>query len=72
MSVAYDKGHISATMPLLCPSFAFESYEITLLQERSTEQCGIILATVYNSITAQCRKIPAHTIKHELHSLYLI
>ena len=51
MSVAYDKGHISVTMPLLCPSFAFESYEITLLQERSTQQCGITWATFYNSVT---------------------
>ena len=61
MSVAYDKGHISVTMPLLCPSFAFESYEITLLQERSTQQCGITWATFYNSVTAQWRKLPAHT-----------
>ena len=71
MSVAYDKGHISVTMLLLCPFFAFESYEIILLQERSTQQCGITWATFYNSVTAQCRKLPAHTITCEIVSVYL-
>ena len=71
MSVAYDKGHNSVTMPLLCPSFAFESYEITLLQERSTQQCGITWATFYNSVTAQCRKLLAHTITCEHFFIYL-
>ena len=70
MSVAYDKGYLSVTMLLLYASFAFESYEITLLQERSTDQGGIIWATFYNSVTAQCRKLPAHTITDELFSVY--
>ena len=52
MCVAYDKGYISVTMLLLYASFAFASYEITLLQERSTQQCGITWATFYNSVTA--------------------
>ena len=65
MCVAYDKGYISVTMLLLYASFAFASYEITLLQERSTEQGGITWATFYNSVTAQCRKLPAHTIARE-------
>ena len=72
MSVAYDKGHISVTMLLLCPFFAFESYEIILLQERSTQQCGITWATFYNSVTAQCRKILAHRIAREFFPVYLI
>ena len=56
MSESYDKGYITVTMLLLYASFAscaFESYEITLVQERSTEQVEIIWATFYNLVTAQ-------------------
>ena len=70
MSVAYDKVYISVTMLLLYASFAFEFHEIILLQERSREQGGITWATFYNSVTAQCRKLPAHTITDELFSVY--
>jgi len=70
MSVAYDKGNMSVTMIPLCPPFAFESYKITVLQERSTQQCGITWATFYNSVTAQCRKLLGHRIARALFSVY--
>ena len=52
---------ISLTMLILYASFVFVSNEITLIQEWSTEQSGI----TYNSVTAQCRKLLAHTITCE-------
>ena len=41
MSVAYDKGHISVTMLLLCPFFAFESFYFKKDQHSNVESLGL-------------------------------